>query len=75
MTDTVYIAMVMPLDPDDPVYTRKVGDTPGAAKRAALKSARRRVPNPTLENLDWNDNVANEDGWRFVCKEKKLHKI
>ena len=70
--DTVYEALVMPVDESRSVYTSKLGYTESDAKDAALNTASDKIP-ITCRNVDWDERVAEKNGWRFVLKEKVLH--
>jgi hypothetical protein len=69
---TVYIAKAMKEDPDEPVYTTKIGETREAAKQALLIVMTEKIP-VTVHNLDWDKDNTRKDGWIFLVKEKKLY--
>jgi len=70
---TVYIAKAMREDPDEPVYTTKIGETREAAKQALLIVMTGKIP-VTIHNLDWDKDTARKDGWKFFVKQKTLYK-
>ena len=69
---TVYIAKAMREDPEEPVYTTKIGETREAAKQAVLDVMVKEIP-VTVYNLSWDEDNKTKDGWIFFVKEKKLH--
>ena len=70
---TVYIAMAMREDPDEPVYTTKIGETREAAKQAVLDVMVKEIP-VTVYNLNWDEDNKTKDEWIFFIKEKRLYK-
>jgi len=69
---TVYIAKAMKGNPDEPVYTTKIGETREAAKQAVLDVMVEKIP-VTVYNLDWDEDHKTKGGWIFFVKEKKLY--
>jgi len=75
---TVYIAQVMPEEPDPQnpakIYTEKIGTSKSAAKQKALETVDQfdLVSKVTLHNLVWDQDQITMDGVTFNIKEKTL---
>jgi hypothetical protein len=68
----VYLAMAMPVDESKAVFCTKIGETKEAAKEAVLDYLEDYHPYVSHQ-VEWDENVVQQDKWQFVLKEKTLH--
>jgi len=74
MAGTVYHAYSLPpeIDLEGLTYAEETGVTAEAAKEAVMEQTANEVPE-TVEELDWGEVKAEQDGWTFAVNEVELH--
>lgn len=74
MTETIFIAKIMPKDEDEPVYCSVIGETREAAEKGAVRKLKE-YSVPAAVNFEWDGNHGEYGSWQGVIKEKDLHSV
>jgi len=72
MSESVYIAKAMKENPDEPVFTTRVGKTPQAAKDTVVDVMETHYP-VIVHGLQWDEPNTEYRGWIFHLKERDLY--